>query len=228
VRALGEHLARRILQETSLLADPVLDAYLARLAGRVAAGCSIGPPARISVLRSSGLNAFSFPGGFLFLNSALLRQAGSEAELAAVLAHLLARAQSPGVSNPALASIPLIFIGGASGYAYSASDILAIPRGFVAAYRAQVYAADALAVDCLSRAGYDPSEFLPSLARLATSQAFGPTHPTPTERLLHAQSLIPAARVAAGPIVDTAEFHRMRDLAALDAGPRVPPPTLYR
>jgi predicted Zn-dependent protease len=72
----------------------------------------------VKVVDSDEVNAFALPGGFMFLNTGLIRKAESEAELAGVLAreiaHVAARhgtkqATRGQIAN--IASIPLIFLG---------------------------------------------------------------------------------------------------------------------
>src|SRR5207249_4773397 len=81
-------------------------------------------PFTIRVIESEEINAFAFPGGFLYVNSGLILAAPDEAELAAVMAHEIAHIAARHATRQltrsdilTLASIPLIFVGGGLGFA---------------------------------------------------------------------------------------------------------------
>ena len=79
-------------------------------------------PFTVKIIESDEVNAFALPGGFLFVNTGLILAADQEAELAGVLAHetahVAARHGAKAASKEtamSLATIPLIFLGGAAG-----------------------------------------------------------------------------------------------------------------
>ena len=55
----------------------------------------------IRVIDSEEINAFAFPGGFLYVNSGLILAAQSEAELAGVMAHEIAHVAARHATRPA-------------------------------------------------------------------------------------------------------------------------------
>ncbi|NIP74289.1 MAG: M48 family metalloprotease, partial [Gammaproteobacteria bacterium] len=72
---------------------------------------------------SDELNAFALPGGFLYVNTGLILEAQTEAELAGILAHEIAHVTARHAVEQATKrsifqwlTIPLIFIGGPVGY----------------------------------------------------------------------------------------------------------------
>jgi predicted Zn-dependent protease len=100
-------------------------------------------PFTIKVIDSDVVNAMALPGGFFYVNSGLILAADEEAEMAGVMAHEIAHVSACHYGREMtraqllqMASIPLIFIGGAIGYgAYEASG-LAIPMTFLKFSRA--------------------------------------------------------------------------------------------
>lgn len=88
--ALGAQLHPDILKATPALDHPGLQAYVGEVGQRLA---KQGPPSGLAwhftVLDSPGVNAFSLPGGYVYVTRGLLAYLNSEAELAAVLAHEL-------------------------------------------------------------------------------------------------------------------------------------------
>jgi predicted Zn-dependent protease len=229
-RALGRNLANEVRRQAVMVEDPFLTGYVNRLAQKVTAACPSETLAGVEVIRSDEVNAFALPGGFLFVNTGLIRRASGEAALAAVLAHVAARLRTHRPYwRSGNASIPLIFMDGPSGYAYGPkAGALGIPMAFREQYRAAVSAADRSGVECLARAGYDPREFIENLRALPAAPASASTYPSPAERIQQVQTAIDALGRQSDSIVDTAEFVEMR-LRAERAGPAVrPAPSLLK
>lgn len=90
-RAFGMRLAISILSDAELLTDPAIDSYVNKVGSAVAAASSrYDLQWRFVVFKADRKEAFSVPGGFVFISSSLLRALRDEAELAGVLAHLVA------------------------------------------------------------------------------------------------------------------------------------------
>ncbi|MBW1887231.1 MAG: M48 family metalloprotease [Deltaproteobacteria bacterium] len=88
-RTIGESLALEGFRRYGMpVEDQVLQKYV-NLVGMAVARNSLRPgiPYRFVVVKSSLQNAFSCPGGIIFLSSALLRTIKNEAQLACILAH---------------------------------------------------------------------------------------------------------------------------------------------
>ncbi|MFH1350528.1 MAG: M48 family metalloprotease [Pseudomonadota bacterium] len=91
-RTIGESLALEGFRRYGMpVDDPVLQKYV-NLVGLAVARNSLRPgiPYRFVVVKSPLQNAFSCPGGIIFLSSALIRTFQTEAQLACVLAHEVA------------------------------------------------------------------------------------------------------------------------------------------
>jgi len=106
----------------------------------------------------------AFPGGIILVPTRLILTARDEAELAGMLAHSIAhvakrhytRQETRGqIANQA--SIPLIFMGGWTGYGVRQASQLAVPLGYLTFARGFEIDADKEAVRMLGAAGYDPS-----------------------------------------------------------------------
>src|ERR1019366_4173612 len=128
----------QIESQAKMVTDPVVTEYVNRIGQNIVRNSDAQVPFTIKVIDSDMVNAMALPGGFFFVNSGLIMAADNEAELAGVMAHETAHvaachvAREMSRSNIAqLATIPLIFIGGAVGYgAYEASG-LAVPLAFM-------------------------------------------------------------------------------------------------
>ena len=90
-RQLGMRLAGLVLQDAELITDPELDAYVNKVGMAVAAASSRYELSwRFVVFESKQAEAFSAPGGFVFVSDGLLKQLKDESELAGLLAHQVA------------------------------------------------------------------------------------------------------------------------------------------
>ena len=183
-------------------------------------------PFTIKVIDSDVVNAMALPGGFFYVNSGLILAADEEAEMAGVMAHEIAHVSACHYGREMtraqllqMASIPLIFIGGAIGYgAYEASG-LAIPMTFLKFSRNFEAQADYLGVQYMYRAGYDPSAFVSFFEKIQAmekkkpgtlSKAFD-THPQTPDRIEKTQEeirkILPSK---AEYIVTTSEFDEVK------------------
>src|SRR5881628_353172 len=136
--ALGKQLAQEVERSAKVVDDPVIAEYVNRVGQNLVRNSDAKVPFTIKVLDSEEVNAFALPGGFFFVNSGLMLKAESEAELAGVMAHEIAHVAARHGTKQAtkgqiinLATIPLIFMGGWTGYAIRQGASVAIPLGFL-------------------------------------------------------------------------------------------------
>ena len=87
---IGRQASRRFERRAKLLKDATIQEYVDRIAQNVAHNSDCEVPVTIKIVDSNEINAFSFPGGFLYINSGLILGIDEEAELAAVIAHEIA------------------------------------------------------------------------------------------------------------------------------------------
>jgi predicted Zn-dependent protease len=163
-------------------------------------------PFTFKVIRSNELNAFALPGGFVFVNTGMIKMCDDEAELASALshevAHVAARHGTRQASRSQLArlgTIPLaVLLGGRAGAAARQASAVGIPLTFLKFARQDEAEADMLGIQYLDAAGYDPGsaislfEKLDSLDRRspgAVSRVFM-THPPAGARLRKLQKQI--------------------------------------
>jgi len=136
--ALGKQLAQEVERQAKIIDDPVIAEYVNRVGQNLVRNSDAKVPFTIKVLDSEEVNAFALPGGFFFVNSGLILKADNESELAGVMAHEIAHVAARHGTRQATrgtiinyASIPLIFMGGWTGYAIRQGAGLAIPLGFL-------------------------------------------------------------------------------------------------
>jgi predicted Zn-dependent protease len=172
------------------------------------------------------VNAFALPGGFFFVNSGLVLKADTEAELAGVMAHEIAHVAARHGTRQAtrgelinIATIPLIFMGGWTGYAIRQGAGLAIPMGFLTFTRQFEKEADYLGLQYLYKSGYDPTAFVDFFEKIQTLEKKKPgtmakvfsTHPMTDDRIKAAQVEIQKILVAKPEyVVNTSEFNDVK------------------
>jgi predicted Zn-dependent protease len=200
--ALGEQMARQIERTSHLLDDPVVTAYVTQVAERVARHSDLRMPLQVRVLDSDEINAFALPGGHFFINTGLILETQSEAELAGVIAHeiahVAARHATKQKSRAQLwnwMSFSLVFVGGPAIYTIEQSLMLAVPLTFLKFSRNAEREADFLGQQYQYASGYDPVAFIDFFERMrhkekrekgGIAKAFS-THPMGKDRIAAAE-----------------------------------------
>jgi predicted Zn-dependent protease len=118
-------------------------------------------------------------------------------ETAHVCAHHAVREQTR-MNYAQLGTIPLIFIGGWTGYGIYEAASLAVPMTFLKFSRDFEAQADYLGVQYMYRAGYDPQAFISFFEKVQALEKRKPgmvekafaDHPQTPERILHSQEEI--------------------------------------
>jgi predicted Zn-dependent protease len=235
--ALGKQFADEIERQAKIVRDPIVAEYINRLGQNLARHSDAKFPFTFKVIESPEINAFALPGGFCFVNTGLILEAETEAEVAGVLAHEIAHVAARHGTRQAsrgtlanLATIPLIIAtGGWTGYAISQAAGVAIPVAFLQFSRAFEREADLLGIQYLWAAGYDPTGFVDLFEKLAALQKTRPSalagiftsHPMTDDRIEAAQkameTILPARPEY---VVNTSEFLRIKQRLAMLLDPK--------
>ncbi len=227
--ALGKQLASEVERQAKIINDPVIAEYVNRVGQNLVRNSDAKVPFTIKVIDSEEVNAFALPGGFFFVNSGLILKADNEAELAGVMAHEIGHVAARHGTRQAtrgeiaqLGMIPLIFMGGWTGYGiYQAASVL-VPVGFLKFSRAMESEADLLGLEYMYKSGYDPTAFVDFFEKIETLEKRKPgtvsklfsTHPPTDARIQAAQKNI-QEYLKAKPeyVLTTSEFNDDRERA---------------
>jgi predicted Zn-dependent protease len=224
--ALGKGLAQEIERQARIIDDPVIAEYVNRIGQNLVRNSDAKVPFTIKVIDSEEVNAFALPGGFFFVNSGLILKADNEAELAGVMAHEIAHVAARHGTRQAtrgqianLATIPLIFMGGWTGYGIRQAASILIPAGFLKFSRAFESEADLLGLEYLYKTGYDPTAFVDFFEKIQSLEKKKPgtmakifsTHPPTDDRIQSAQKNIQQILKAKPEyVVTTSEFNDVK------------------
>jgi beta-barrel assembly-enhancing protease len=202
---MGRQYAAEIEKSTKFINDSVITEYVNRIGQNIVKNSDCKVPFTIKVIDSDEINAMALPGGFFYVNSGLILNADEEAELAGVMAHETAHvcahhaAREMTRANYAqLGTIPLIFIGGWTGYGIYEAASLGIPITFLHFSREFEAQADYLGVQYMYRAGYDPQAFISFFEKVQALEKRKPglvaktfsDHPQTPDRIEHSQAEI--------------------------------------
>lgn len=224
--AIGKELAQEVERQTKLVDDPIIAEYVNRVGQNLVRNSDAKVPFTIKVIDSEEVNAFALPGGFFFVNSGVVTKAESEAELAGVMAHeiahVAARHGTRQASRATLAnylSLPLIFMGGWTGYGVRQAAGVLIPVSFLKFSRGFEEEADLLGLQYMYKAGYDPTAFVDFFEKIQTLEKKKPgtvsrifaSHPPTDDRVKNSQQNI-QEYLKAKPeyVVNTSEFDMVK------------------
>jgi predicted Zn-dependent protease len=203
--ALGKQLAQEVERQAKIVDDPIIAEYVNRVGQNLVRNSDAKVPFTIKVIDSEEVNAFALPGGFFFVNTGIVMKADNEAEMAGVMAHEIGHVAARHGTRQATrgqlinyGTIPLIFLGGWTGYAIRQGLGLAIPLGFLTFSRGMESEADLLGLEYMYKAGYDPTSFVDFFEKIQSLEKRKPgtiskvfmTHPPTDDRIKNAQENI--------------------------------------
>jgi predicted Zn-dependent protease len=223
---LGKALAQDVERQAKIIDEPVIAEYVNRLGQNLVRNSDAKVPFTIKVIDTEDVNAFALPGGFFFVNSGLILKADTEAELAGVMAHEIAHVAARHGTRQAtrgeiaqLATIPLIFWGGWTGYGVQQAASIAIPIGFLQFSKAFEGEADMLGLQYMYKTGYDPEAFVDFFEKIQSLEKKKPgtfakvfsTHPPTDDRIVTAQKNIQSLlKERPEYVVTTSEFNDVK------------------
>ena len=236
--SLGQEEIRRMKESGMMppvVKDQAIDNYVKSVAEKVARHSDLHVPLHVTVLNSREINAFSLPGGYLYVERGLLQAADNESELAGVMghemAHVVCRHGHQLMKRATLASVfyqgaqiaALVLTGGISGigtyYALQYGfyglglvlnlNMLGVSRGFE-------LQADQLGIQYAWNSGYDPQGFIKFFDKMATKEGYVNgvswfhTHPPFYQRMVDAEREIMFLPKKKHYIVNTKAFMEMK------------------
>src|SRR3954451_22809840 len=227
--ALGKQLAEEVSRQSKLSPDLIVGEFINRMGQNLVRNSDAKWPFTFRVVQDDVPNAFALPGGFVFVNTGLIKLASEESELAGAIAHEIAhvaarhmtcqatKGQIAGIAGTAGS----IFLGGGlGGYAARRGVGMGTQAAFLKLSRGAEREADYLGVQYLYAAGYDPAGAISIFEKMETlrkSKAgiwdrFMSTHPMDADRIDRTQKEIQRILPPKGEyIVNTSEYTAIRE-----------------
>jgi predicted Zn-dependent protease len=218
--ALGKQLAIEVTRQARLVDDFAVSEYINRLGQNLVRNSDVTIPVSFQVIQSDEINAFTLPGGFIFVNTGLIALSGNEAQLASALAHEIGHAAARHATRQAsrsrllvIGTLPLAALGGWGGMAVAQAARIAAPMTFLKFSRQFETEAD------MWKAGYDPTASIDFFEAMASTEKRQPgrvarllrTHPVTTDRIDRTQKnidrLLPARDEY---VINTSEYEEIR------------------
>ncbi len=235
---IGRQSAVEAERQLPMLNDRNEDRYLNKIINKLAAQApGARYPYTIKAVNAPEINAFSLPGGPMYVNRGLVEAARSEAELAGVLAHEMAhvalRHGTHQASKAYLSQAGLGILGGLLGKnGGKTADIvnavggLGLNVAFLKFSRDAEYQADQIGAEIMAAAGYNPVAMADFFELLRQEQGHDPgkverffsDHPPAGDREARIRDLAGSLHLARSQ--DVGGFDRMRaDLRRLSPAP---------
>ena len=226
--ALGQDFSREVEKEITLYKDPFVVNYINEFGETLVRYCK-RPNIRyyIKIVDTDDVNAFALPGGYLYINRGLISLVETESELAGVIAHeighVVGRHGAKSLSRQFGLEVITRLISGANpgGIRQLVSRLASIGNllGMFHYSREAEREADALAVENLVDAGYDPDGIAVFFEKLLEMKDREPgsltllfsTHPPSRERIENTRHLISSLSLKTGLTTDSEQFHRAKD-----------------
>ncbi len=207
-RRLGADFSRNFEQNTDLVRDPTVARYISAIGTRLLRQAGPQPfTCTFQVIPGREVNAFAAPAGHIYLYTGTLLKARNVSELAGVIAHEIAhvvkrhvarnfsRAIATHIVRRAGAAAVRMAAGTGAGRATAAAGGVAA-MGYLNTFsREAEHEADAVALDLLYRAGYDPRGLVSFLETLRqekgrSAPGFLSSHPATSARIANLRERI--------------------------------------
>jgi beta-barrel assembly-enhancing protease len=247
--AYGKEMSQQVDRQSKLVTDPVLTEYVNRIGQNLARNSDLKVPLTIKVIDDPTINAFALPGGFLYINSGVIKAADEESQLAGVMAHemahVAARHWASQMTKQTLlqfAMIPLMFTPMSIGAYYGLSAAMqGLPILFLKFSQKDEAEADYLGLQYMYKAGYDPESYVTFFGKVTEEERHMPgsvpeifmDHPPTPDRIIACEQEIKKILPQKPQyLVSTSEFNDMKSRlgTVLMAQNRVKPgsPTLSK
>jgi predicted Zn-dependent protease len=224
---LGKRLATELEKRAELVNDSVIQELVNRVTQNIVINSDSKTPVTVKVINSSEINAFSLPGGFLYVNRGLIEAADNEAELAGVIAHevahIAARHDIEQVSRMDLIRYvlrSLNLFGGGTRSINRVARVLSFKFS-----RSSEKEADRLAAQYLWKTGYDPQSLITFMEKLQAQEKKSRiplrnlfrAHPVNQDRIRDTSKLLARFPKRNEYQVDSSDFIAVKDRPGIDS-----------
>jgi len=225
---LGDQMAAQVAQQMQLVHDPTAQAYLRGVGERIHAATPLASrPFTFEIVNDPNVNAFSIPGGHIYVNAGLIGQADKVDELAGVVAHEISHVVARHVikqveTQQEIGAISSILLGQSPGALQQLLSQIVAGGAMARFSRADEKEADDLGLQFMAQAGYDPHGMLEMFQKLlsmdkggnSTVSRFFADHPGTQDRINDISNRIAKMGNPSGLVDDPAYHTDLKDRVA--------------
>jgi predicted Zn-dependent protease len=219
---LGQQMAAQVAQQYRFVNDPAMHSYIQAMGDRIVAQTPLaGRPFEFEIIDDPSVNAFSIPGGHVYINSGLIGQANQADMLAGVMAHEISHVVARHVLKQIEQQNEINTVGsillGQNPNALTQIVAQIVAGGAMARFsRADEKEADDLGLQYMAAAGYNPHGMLDMFQKLLAEENGGNSavsrffadHPGTQDRINDISGRI--QRMAANGLVDDPTYDAMQ------------------
>lgn len=213
---LGEEFCLLLQQYYPIVHDPYLNAYMNAVGQKLVE--QLGPQPfqyRFFILEDPSYNAFAVPGGYVFVNSGIIRLMDREDELAGILAHEITHIHQRHMAkrmekakfttiSTLLGALAAVLLGGTLAAPILMGAAAGAETAMLAYSREDEKEADTLGFKWLTQAQYDPHYMMTVFRKMNRQRWFEPgnipvylkTHPELESRIVDLAHLIESHQIA--------------------------------
>ncbi len=205
---IGKQIDQQIKSEVRIYRNQDINSYVQQI-GRQLAATSDRPnlPYTFQVVDDKGVNAFATAGGFVYVNTGLLKLADNEAELASVIAHEIGHITGKHLVEQMRESALTQGVSQAAGLERNAAVQIGVDLALRRPNsRKDELEADQIGLRNLRRAGYAESgmvSFMKKLLKSGSTPTFLSTHPATGDRIVALERAIDPQRSNVGNGLDS-------------------------
>ena len=199
---LGRQINQQLLRsDVKLYSNSQINNYIKRIGNRLEAQSTRkNIPYTFQVVKDDSINAFATTGGYVYINTGLIKAADNEAELASVVAHEMGHIEGDHVIEQMQKTAIARGLATAAGVENSKLVQLGVELGYRRPNsRGAEKEADQIGLKMLTDASYAPQGMVSFMRKLESKSGsrvppFLSTHPSPSNRVQYLQSWVNAQR----------------------------------
>ena len=235
-RKLGKEFYEKLKNKGLLIKNPKVNSYINKIGHNILSHTKRSPfKFTFSVIKSSGINAFATPGGYIYVYEGLIKLVENESQLAGVLSHEMAHVKSRHIAQTieksqklSIATLVAILAGaflggGGEGTAAIASFSMATASTLNLKYsREHEEEADRKGMSYLVRTGYDARGMLDFMKLMRRYEFYSNsipsyflTHPGTSERIRYLDGLLQTTYKKRGAETIIGGLNRIKTILAL-------------
>jgi beta-barrel assembly-enhancing protease len=220
----GQQMADQVAQQVRFVNDPMANSYVRSVGERIKAQTPMANlPFTFHIVDDPNINAFSIPGGHVYVNRGLVTSANKADELASVLAHEISHNVARHVvkqleRQQQISAVGSILLGQDPGLLQQLVAQIVAGGAMARFSRGDEKEADELGLRFMTAAGYNPQGMVDMFRTLMSQDRSQPgkvaqffmTHPLTQDRIEDIQGRIGGMASSSGLIRDEPEFQEVK------------------